>query len=86
MTATLAGALGAIGAVCIIFAFRAGGLPTYVMPIVFGGAPLINVLYDHGHASAEVRRQPAVLRGCPDGRGGRGDGAVLPAASLEPRT
>jgi drug/metabolite transporter (DMT)-like permease len=43
-TATLAGALGAIGAVCIIFAFRAGGLPTYVMPVVFGGAPVINVL------------------------------------------
>lgn len=44
VTATLAGALGAIGAVFIIFAFRAGGLPTYVMPIVFGGAPVINVL------------------------------------------
>jgi drug/metabolite transporter (DMT)-like permease len=43
-TATIAGALGAIGAVFIIFAFRAGGLPTYVMPIVFGGAPVINVL------------------------------------------
>lgn len=42
--ATLAGALGAIGAVCIILAFRAGGLPTYVMPLVFGGAPLVNVL------------------------------------------
>ena len=38
------GALGAIGAVFIIFAFRSGGLPTYVMPIVFGGAPVINVL------------------------------------------
>lgn len=43
-TAVAAGALGAIGAVCIIFAFRTGGLPTYVMPLVFGGAPLINVL------------------------------------------
>jgi hypothetical protein len=43
--ATLAGALGAIGAVCIIFAFRSGGLPTYVMPLVFAGAPLVNVLY-----------------------------------------
>ena len=44
MTSILGGALGAAGAVCIIFAFRAGGLPTYVMPIVFGGAPVINVL------------------------------------------
>jgi hypothetical protein len=43
--ATLAGALGALGAVCIIFSFRAGGTPTYVMPLVFGGAPLVNVLY-----------------------------------------
>jgi hypothetical protein len=43
-TATIAGALGAIGAVFIIFAFRSGGSPTYVMPIVFGGAPIINVL------------------------------------------
>lgn len=42
--ATLAGALGAAGAICIIYAFRSGGLPTYVMPIVFGGAPLVNVL------------------------------------------
>ena len=42
--ATLAGGLGALGAVFIIYAFRAGGLPTYVMPLVFGGAPLVNVL------------------------------------------
>jgi hypothetical protein len=43
-TATAAGALGALGAVCIIYAFRSGGSPAIVMPIVFGGAPLINVL------------------------------------------
>ena len=42
--ATGAGALGAIGAVCIIWAFRTGGIPLYVMPLVFGGAPLVNVL------------------------------------------
>jgi len=42
--ATLAGALGALGAVCIIWAFKSGGLPVYVMPLVFGGAPLVNVL------------------------------------------
>jgi hypothetical protein len=45
IAATLAGALGAIGAVCIIFAFKSGGLPTYVMPLVFAGAPVVNVLY-----------------------------------------
>jgi hypothetical protein len=43
-TATVAGALGAIGALCIILAFRAGGSPLIVMPLVFGGAPLVNVL------------------------------------------
>lgn len=43
-TAIIAGALGAIGAACIIWAFKVGGVPTYVMPLVFGGAPLINIL------------------------------------------
>ena len=44
MIATIAGALGAVGAACIIWAFRTGGLPVYVMPLVFGGAPIVNVL------------------------------------------
>jgi hypothetical protein len=42
--ATAAGALGAAGAVCIIWAFKSGGLPVYVMPLVFGGAPIVNVI------------------------------------------
>ncbi len=45
MTATIAGALGAIGAACIIYAFKFGGLPLYVMPLVFGGAPIVNVFF-----------------------------------------
>ena len=44
LVATVAGALGAAGAACIIWAFRTGGLPVYVMPLVFGGAPIVNVL------------------------------------------
>jgi hypothetical protein len=44
MAATIAGALGAIGAACIIWSFQVGGLPVYVMPLVFGGAPIVNVL------------------------------------------
>ena len=44
-TATIAGALGAIGAACIIYAFKFGGLPLYVMPLVFGGAPIVNVFF-----------------------------------------
>jgi hypothetical protein len=45
VAATVAGALGAFGAIFVIWAFRVGGVPTYVMPIVFGFAPLVNVLY-----------------------------------------
>ena len=44
VTATIAGALGAAGAACIIYSFRFGGVPLYVMPLVFGGAPIVNVL------------------------------------------
>jgi hypothetical protein len=36
------GAAGAIGALGIIMAFNFGGKPIYVMPLVFGGAPVIN--------------------------------------------
>jgi hypothetical protein len=45
LAATAGGALGALGAICIIFAFKYGGLPNYVMPLVFAGAPLVNVLF-----------------------------------------
>ena len=43
ISATIAGALGAIGAACIIYAFKSGATPIYVMPLVFGGAPIVNV-------------------------------------------
>lgn len=36
------GAAGAIGALGIIMAFNYGGKPVYVMPLVFGGAPVVN--------------------------------------------
>ncbi len=39
-----AGAAGAIGALGIIYAFNFGGKPIYIMPLVFGGAPVINTL------------------------------------------
>jgi hypothetical protein len=34
--------LGAIGALGIVLAFTFGGRPIYVMPLVFGGAPVVN--------------------------------------------
>lgn len=43
VNATIAGVLGAAGAVCIIWAFKNGGLPMYVMPLVFAGTPIVNV-------------------------------------------
>ncbi len=39
-----AGALGAVGALGIILAFNFGGKPVFVMPLVFGGAPVVNSL------------------------------------------
>ena len=38
----IAGGAGALGALGIILAFNAGGKPIYVMPLVFGFAPVIN--------------------------------------------
>ena len=40
----LAGVAGACGALGVILALHFGGKPIYVMPLVFGGAPVINTL------------------------------------------
>ncbi len=40
----LAGGVGALGALGIIYAFNFGGKPITIMPLVFGGAPVINTL------------------------------------------
>jgi hypothetical protein len=40
----LAGGVGAVGALGIILAFNFGGKPIFVMPLVFGGAPVVNTL------------------------------------------
>src|SRR5262245_48120666 len=42
--ALLGGTFGAVGALGIIMAFNFGGKPVFVMPLVFGGAPVINTL------------------------------------------
>jgi uncharacterized membrane protein YhhN len=61
--ATAGGALGALGAVCIIWAFRAGGTPTYVMPLVFGGAPLVNVLVSMWQHPPKTSPSPLLYAG-----------------------
>ncbi len=40
----LAGIVGAIGAFCVLLAFKNGGKPGVVMTIVFGGAPIVNAV------------------------------------------
>ncbi|GBD37252.1 hypothetical protein HRbin36_02382 [bacterium HR36] len=42
--ATLAGAAGAAGALCIIFSIKSGGSPLFIAPLVFAGAPIVNTL------------------------------------------
>lgn len=63
LLATLAGALGALGAICIIYSFRTGGTPLYVMPLVFGGAPLVNVLYSMATHPPKAAPNPMLFVG-----------------------
>jgi hypothetical protein len=42
------GVCGAVGAIGMIMAFNSGGKPVYVMPLVFGGAPVVNTLAKGG--------------------------------------
>lgn len=44
MWSLLAGAAGAVGALGIIYAFNFGGKPIFIMPLVFGFAPVVNTL------------------------------------------
>jgi hypothetical protein len=61
--ATMGGTLGALGAVCIIWAFRSGGSPLYVMPLVFAGAPVINVLYSMAEHPPKTAPSPLLYLG-----------------------
>jgi hypothetical protein len=63
LAATAGGALGALGAVCIIWAFRAGGSPVYVMPLVFGGAPVVNVLFSMWQHPPKAAPSPLLYAG-----------------------
>lgn len=40
----ISGAVGALGALGVILAFTFQGKPMYVMPLVFGGAPIVNTI------------------------------------------
>jgi uncharacterized membrane protein len=59
----LAGAAGAFGAMGIIIALTNGGKPIYVMPMVFGCAPVINVFLARKFASVADKPNPAFYAG-----------------------
>ena len=42
--AFVGGIAGAAGALCVILALKSGGTPLYVAPLVFAGAPIVNVI------------------------------------------
>lgn len=57
------GAVGAIGALGIILAFNFGGKPTYVMPLVFGFAPMMNAILTIGINKAYKELSATALGG-----------------------
>ena len=57
------GAAGAIGALGIILAFNSGGKPSYVMPLVFGCAPVVNAFFSIYLAGAWKQVSPFFLAG-----------------------
>lgn len=57
------GSVGAIGALGIILAFNYGGKPTYVMPLVFGFAPVVNAILTVGINRAYKEFSPIYLGG-----------------------
>jgi hypothetical protein len=58
-----AGAAGAIGALGIILAFKNHGNPLYVMPLVFGGAPVVNTFYTMFVSKTYKQLNPMFLAG-----------------------
>ncbi len=58
-----AGLAGAIGALGIILAFNFGGKPVYVMPLVFGGAPVVNTMFTTTASGRWGEIEPLFLAG-----------------------
>src|SRR5207249_3696611 len=59
----VAGAAGAIGALGIILAFQNHGNPIYVMPLVFGGAPVVNTFLTMWMAKSYKEAGPVFIAG-----------------------
>ena len=60
---TAAGAAGALGALGIIMAFNFGGKPVFVMPLVYGGAPVVATLVSTAVAGLWGHIGPMFLAG-----------------------
>jgi hypothetical protein len=58
-----AGVAGAFGALGIILTFKFGGKPIFVMPLVFGGAPVVNTLVTMAMARSFKQVTPVFLGG-----------------------
>lgn len=58
-----AGAAGAFGALGVIMAFNFGGRPVYVMPLIFGGAPVVNSFWTIIAADKLAEVRPMFLAG-----------------------
>ena len=58
-----AGAAGAIGALGVILTFNFGGKPIYVMPLIFGGAPVVNTIFSAASRGDLQHLQPMFLAG-----------------------
>jgi hypothetical protein len=59
----LAGVAGALGSLGVILAFTFGGRPVYVMPLVFGGAPVINTFISMATAKETLNIPPFFYAG-----------------------
>lgn len=57
------GAAGAIGSLGIIMAFNYGGKPIFVMPLVFGGAPVVNTFLTMFLSKTYNQAQPIFFAG-----------------------
>src|SRR5262245_13848482 len=57
------GAAGALGALGIILAFNFGGRPVYVMPLVFGGVPVVGTIIGLVMAGGQTTPSPYFFAG-----------------------
>ena len=59
----IAGGSGAVGALGVILAMKNGGSPIYVMPLVFGGAPVVNSILTIALARSYKQVGPIFIAG-----------------------